>query len=366
MKITKIEAIPFRIPMARVEHFATGSIVSLDHVLVRIETDEGLVGQAEAPPRSMIYGESTASVLHAVREWFAPSLIGLHPADVEKAFGVLDCVDHNSAAKAAIDIALHDIVGKIAGLPLYRLFGGWTDQVELTYILGLGTPEEVALQAQSIVAQYGIRTLKLKAGLDPARDTAMLEAVRTAVGPSIRLYLDVNHAYPSLVAAKAMKGWEEFDVAWVEEPCPVWDRAGRALIARSTTIPMMADESCKTIPALTAEIAYGHSRLVSVKTGGTGYTLSDRIRVVCEAHGIVPVSGSQSDSDLGAIAAAHFNAAHRSLAQGPAELTSYLDAAGGLLEEPIVIRDGRFTLPDRPGVGVTVDAGRLAKYRLDK
>lgn len=365
MKITKIDAIPFRIPMARVEHFATGSITSLDHVLVRIHTDEGLIGQSEAPPRSMIYGESIASVFHAVREWFAPSLIGLHPAEIEKAFAVLDRVEHNSAAKAAIDIALHDIIGQIAGLPLYRLLGGWTDSVELSYILGLGAPEEVALQAQSVVAQHGIKTLKLKAGLDPDRDTAMLKAVRAAVGPSVRLYLDVNHAYPSLIAAKAMKGWEEYDVAWVEEPCPVWDRAGRALIARSTTIPIMGDESCKTVPAVTTEIAYGHSRLISVKTGGTGYTLSDRIRVLCEAHGIVPVSGSQSDSDLGAIAAAHFNAAHRSLAEGPAELTSYLDAAGGLLEAPIVIREGRFTLPDKPGMGVTVDEKRLASYRLD-
>jgi L-alanine-DL-glutamate epimerase-like enolase superfamily enzyme len=128
---------------------------------------------------------------------------------------------------------------------------------------------------------------------------------------------------------------------------------------------MMADESCKTVPAVTAEISYGHSRLISVKTGGTGFTLSNRIRVLCEAHGLVPVSGSQSDSDLGAIAAAHFNAGHRSLAQGPAELTSFLDAAGGLLTEPITIRDGRFTLPDKPGLGVTVDDRQLAKYRLD-
>lgn len=366
MKITQVEAIPFRIPMARTEYFATGAILSLDHVLVRIHTDEGLIGQAEAPPRSMIYGESVASVLHAVREWFAPSLIGLHPAEIEKAFAVLDAVEQNPAAKAAIDIALHDIVGQIAGLPLYRLLGGWTNEVELTYILGLGTPEEVAEQAQKVMAQYGIRTFKLKAGLDPDRDTAMLRAVRTSLGPTVRLYLDANHAYPSLVAAKTMKRWEEYHVAWCEEPCPVWDRGGRALIARATTIPMMADESCKSVPAVTAEIAYGHSRLISVKTGGTGYTLSNKIRILCEAHGLVPVSGSQSDSDLGAVAAAHFNAAHRSLAQTPAELTSYLDAAGGLLNEAIVIRDGKFRVPDKPGVGVTIDEKKLAGYRLDR
>lgn len=365
MKIAHVEAIPFRIPMLRTERFATGAITSLDHVLVRIHTDEGLIGQAEAPPRAMIYGESIASVLFAVREWFAPGLVGLHPADIEKVFAILDTVEHNPAAKAAIDIALHDLIGQIAGVPLYRLLGGWTNEVELTYILGLGTPQEVAEQAQKVISEFGIKTLKLKAGLDPDRDTDMLRTVRSAVGASVRLYLDVNHAFPSLVAAKAMKRWEEFDVAWVEEPCPVWDRAGRALIARSTSIPMMADESCKTVPAVTAEIAHGHSRLISIKTGGTGFTLSNRIRVLCEANGIVPVSGSQSDSDLGAIAAAHFNAGHRSLAQSPAELTSFLDASGRLLNEPITIRDGHFSVPEKSGLGVTVDEKQLARFRLD-
>jgi L-alanine-DL-glutamate epimerase-like enolase superfamily enzyme len=128
----------------------------------------------------------------------------------------------------------------------------------------------------------------------------------------------------------------------------------------------MGDESCKTVAAVTAEIAYGHSRLISIKTGGTGYTLSKKILLLCEAHGLVPVSGSQSDSDLGAIAGAHFNAGHRLLAQGPAELTSFLDAAGQLLTEPVQIRGGKLTLGDRPGVGVTIDETRLARFRLDR
>ena len=147
MKITHVEAIPFRIPMARIEIFATGAIRSLDHVLLRVHTDQGLIGQAEAPPRPMIYGESIASILAAVREWLGPAIIGLHPADLEQVFARLDTVEHNPAAKAAVDIALHDIIGQIAGLPLYRLFGGWSNEVELTYILGLGAPKQVAEQA---------------------------------------------------------------------------------------------------------------------------------------------------------------------------------------------------------------------------
>lgn len=366
MKITKIEAIPFRIPMKRIEKFATGTIEALEHVLVRIHTDEGLIGQAEAPPRSMIYGESVASVLFAIEKWFAPDLIGLRPTEIERVFAVLDRVEHNSAAKACIDIALHDLIGQAANLPLYQYFGGWTNSVELSYLMGMGQPGEIAAQALAIVASYGIQTFKLKAGIDLDMDRRTLKAVREAVGPAARIYLDCNHAYPSLTALKAMRQWEEYDVAWVEEPCPVWDRKGRELIAQGTTIPMMADESCKTVPAVTAEIAYGHSRLVSVKTGGTGFTLSRKILVLCESHGIVPVSGSQSDSDFGAIAGAHFNAGHRSLASGPAELSSFLDAAGGLLSEPIVIKDGRFFLPEGAGFGVKIDEDKLRNYRMDR
>jgi L-alanine-DL-glutamate epimerase-like enolase superfamily enzyme len=366
MKITGIEAIPFRIPLIQPEHFATGSIVSLEHVLVRILTDQGLIGQAEVPPRSMIYGESIASALFAIKEWFTPSLVGLHPADLERVFARLGTVEHNSAAKAAIDIALHDILGQISGLPLYRYFGGWTNEVVLTYILGLGTPQEVAAQAQKVVAQHGFRTLKLKAGLDPKRDSEMLCAVRDAVGPDVQLYLDVNHSYSSLIAVKAMQEWEKYNVAWVEEPCPAWDRRGRKLVARSSRIPIMADESCKTVAAVTDEIAYGHSRLISIKTGGTGFTVSKKILLLCEAYGIVPVTGSQSDSDIGTLAGAHFNAGHRLLAQNSAELSSFLDANGRMLVDPIEIKDGKLQLSDHPGLGVRIDEKQLDRFRLDR
>jgi L-Ala-D/L-Glu epimerase len=366
MKITQIEAIPFRIPMAKVEHFATGSILALEHVLIRIHTDEGVIGQAEAPPRSMIYGESMASICAAVRDWFAPQLIGRDPCALEQVFALFERVEHNSAAKSAIDIALHDIKGQIAGMPLYKLFGGWSNEVEVSYILGLGTPDEAVAEVERMIERHGFQTFKLKVGLDADADTALLRAVRQAVGPKVRLYVDANHAYPSVVAARTMQRWEELDVAWVEEPSPAWDHAGRAFIARASGIPVMGDESCKTVAAVVSEIQQGYTRMISIKTGGTGFTLSRRILTLCEAFGIVPISGSQSDSDFGMIAGAHFNASHRSLAQGPGELSSFLDVNGHLLKEPPQIKNGRFTLPDRPGLGVEIDEAQLTKYRLDR
>ena len=182
MKITKLEAIPFRMPMRETVKFATGQLSALDHVLVRVYTDEGLTGQSEAPSRPMVYGESAISIVAAVRDWFAPALAGLDPFATEQVWARLDLVEHNPTAKAAIDMALHDIIGQAAGVPLYRLLGGWSNEVNLSHILGLGTPPQVAEQAQRLIAQYGFGTLKLKAGIDPVRDTAMVRAVREEIG----------------------------------------------------------------------------------------------------------------------------------------------------------------------------------------
>ena len=364
MKITKLEAIPFRVPMRETVKFATGQLSALEHVLVRVYTDQGLIGQSEAPSRPMVYGESSISIVAAVRDWFAPALAGLDPFATEQAWARLERVEHNPTAKAAIDMALHDIIGQATGVPLYRLLGGWSNEVVLSHILGLGTPRQVAEQAQRLIAQYGFGTLKLKAGIDPARDTAMVRAVREAVGPTIRLHIDVNHGYSSFVAARVVPQWEPYDIAWVEEPCPGWDVRGRELIAAATNIPIMADESCTTVVAVMDEIRRGTCRLMSIKNARTGYTQSRKIIDLCEANGIVPVTGSQGDTEIGAYASAHFHAAHRATATGPGELSFFLDTEASLFTEPIQIHAGKFVLPDRPGLGLMVDEDKLAHYRV--
>lgn len=365
MKITRVEAIPFSIPMKRIEVFATGVISSLDHVLVKIWSDDGLVGIAEAPPRPTIYGDSVASTMAAIQDWFAPALLGMDPLEQDRVWHKLDKFEHNPTAKAAVDIALHDLIAKAAGLPLHRYLGGWTDSVTLSYVIGQGTAEETADQIETIRDTYGITWFKLKVGLGFRQDLGMIETVRRRVGDSISFYVDANHSYDAIAAAKAMRSWEGYDVAWVEEPSPASDFRGREMIAQTCALPMMADESCKTLASVTSEVARGHCRMISLKTGGTGYRLSKKILGLCEAFGVIAVNGSQSDSDVGAIAGAHFNAAHRLLSAMPAELCSFLDAAGGLLTEPIVVSGGRFSLGDGAGVGVEIDEDKLSHYRID-
>lgn len=365
MRITGIQAIPFAIPMREVVKFATGQLDRAEHVLIRVETDEGLVGYGEAPARPMVYGESTQSIVTAVRSWFDPALRGLDPFALEQVWARLDRVEHNPTAKGALDIALHDVIGQAAGVPIRRLLGGWSDEVRVSHILGLGTPEQVAEQALALRAQYGFTAFKLKAGLDPRRDTAMVRAVRRALGDDVLLHVDVNHGYASHVAARTVPDWEASEVAWVEEPCPGQDERGRALVARATRLPLMADESCITPAAVAAEIRHGVCRFMSVKTARTGFTLSRRILALCGEDGIATVIGSQGETDLGALASAQFCAAHRQSSAWPGEVSFFLEMAEGLLAEPLRIADGRLRLPDRPGLGIILDEARLARLRLD-
>ena len=165
---------------------------------------------------------------------------------------------------------------------------------------------------------------------------------------------------------RTIPAWEPYDIAWIEEPCPGADVRGRALIAAATRIPIMGDESCTTVAEVTDEMRRGTCRMMCVKNARTGYTVSRKILAICEANGVVPVIGSQGDTEIGALTSAHFYAAHRITATGPAELSFFLDAADSLLTQPIEIRDGRFRLSDQPGAGITIDEDKLAHFRVDR
>jgi L-alanine-DL-glutamate epimerase-like enolase superfamily enzyme len=344
--------------------FSTGQLAAAEHVLVRVRSDEH-EGFAEAPARAMVYGESVPSIVHAVRAWFAPALIGTDPLAVERIWAAMDGVERNPTAKAAVEMAALDLAARHLGVPLHRLLGGWGGAVEVTHLLGLGAPEAIAAQAVELRRQHGFGTFKLKAGIDPARDTAMIRTVRAALGPDIRLTVDCNHGYDSLTAARVLPRWEEHDIAWVEEPCPGWDVQGRAALARATRLPLMADESCTTVAEVAEEIRRGHCRFLSIKTARTGYGHSRRIVHLMEAAGGQTAIGSQGDTDIGTLCAAHFHAAHRATSRWPGELSYFLDVADTLTTAPPVIRDGRIVLSDAAGLGAAIDEDKLKRYRTD-
>ena len=212
MKITDVKVETIRIPMKKPFRIAFAVQDHSLNVLVKISTDEGLWGIGEAAPFEPVTGESAATVLEALK-LFRTGLIGMDPLDVEGIHRMMDrLLSGNTSAKAAVDIALYDIKGKLMGQPLYKVLGGSVNQIVTDMTVGIDTPEAMAAEARERVEKDGFTILKIKAGINPIEDIQALTLIRQAVGPNIRLRVDANQGYTVSDAVRTLKAFEKLGV----------------------------------------------------------------------------------------------------------------------------------------------------------
>lgn len=206
MKITDLKIEKFHVELTEPFKIAFAEISHTESLLIKITTDEGIEGYGEAAPFAPVTGE-TMEGCYAVLQMFRQGLIGMNPMDIEKAHVMMDGLVHgNGSAKCAVDIALHDIKGKVMGQPLYRVLGGYQDTVQNDITIGISTPEKMAASAAHYVKDMGYRILKIKAGIDPKEDLRTLALIRKAVGPDVRLRVDANQGYDIAKAEFALEG----------------------------------------------------------------------------------------------------------------------------------------------------------------
>jgi len=363
MKVTSVEAIPFRIPLTEKKIWARGSLDAAEHVLVRVTTNNGLIGIAEAPPRPTIYGESLRSIVAAVENWFGPAIIGLDPYETEKVLDRFEQWVGNPTAKAAVDMALTDIKAQAAGVPVYKLLGGWTDQVPICVRVPTGVGDAVVRSCATYLERHGITTFKIKIGMKHDQDVATLRAVRKELGPAAKLCPDANQGYAPHTAIRVLKAIEDLNITLIEEPCRIENDRGRQQVARATTIPLMGDESCTNLAEVRRQLSLGVVDIISIKVARTGFAISQRIAHLCEVESVVNLCGTQADSSIGAICGAHFAASCRNVKLA-SELTGFLDMVDDLLVEPPKIENGLIKLSDRPGLGIQIDEKKLERYRI--
>jgi len=365
MNITRIEAIPFSIPLRKAVHWARGTQEAAEHVLVRVLTDEGIEGIAEAPPRPTVYGESTASIKFAIDKWLGPMILGFNICDIEKIWDRFDSIAGNTTAKAAIDIAIHDIQGKMFGIPCYTMLGSWTDKIQIAWVVNLNPVGEMVEEACQMVEKYGFKTIKLKVGLSPDKDIEMVRVMRKELGDEIAMYVDANQGYDPFTAISVLQKLKEYNIFLAEEPCPIADKKGRKMVAERVDIPLMGDESCVTPADVAKEIELDSLRVVSIKPARTGFTLSKKIVHLCEQAYIRNIHGLQGDSSIGCIASAHFCAAHKNTSHYYAnEASFFLWLMDDFLKEPITVREGWFELSSRPGLGIDIDEQKFRKFTM--
>jgi L-alanine-DL-glutamate epimerase-like enolase superfamily enzyme len=355
-----VVAVPYR---AGVGAIVTAGLVLTEarHVLVEVRTDEGWVGLGEAVPRPSIYGETVESIVAALQQLLVPPLLGASPLEVERIWARWARVVGNTTAKSALDMACHDIAGQLAGLPLHRLLGGFSDgRVPLTMPIAIA--DDVVEQANVAIAS-GYKALKLKVGKDLRRDVATVEAVRCAVGPDPMLYVDANQGYRTSDALEAARQFGALGVDLLEEPVSAGNVDARVKLARAGHVPLLLDETLQAPSDLLREIGLGTPSAISVRSPRSGITGSRKVVALAEAAEVDCLVGSHRELGVATIASAHLAAGFAAMTL-PAELGVATLLSHTLLSEPLRIDDGWLTLPSGPGLGVALDREAVARFRV--
>ncbi|GAA1384737.1 muconate cycloisomerase [Pseudonocardia kongjuensis] len=366
MKIVAVEAIPFAVPYRKPLRFASGEVHTAEHVLVRVHTGDGIVGVAEAPPRPYTYGETQTSIRAVIDTLFAPGIIGLSVFERERIHAVLDRTVANPTAKAALDMACWDAIGRALGTGVSELLGGWTDRMRVSHMVGFAPDDVMVAEALRMRDEHGVRTFKVKVGRRPVSlDTGACRALRTALGDDVELYVDGNRGWTASEATRALDEMADLGLTLSEELMPADQVLGRRRLTAHTRVPTVADESVTRPGEVTRELLDGAATMISIKTARTGFTGSQRVLHLCEGLGAEVVMGNQIDGQIGTVCTVAFGAAHRSSSARAGELSNYLDMVDDLLTEPLRITGGELCVPTGPGLGIEIDPDKLARYRTD-
>jgi L-alanine-DL-glutamate epimerase-like enolase superfamily enzyme len=361
--LARVEVLPVALPLRTPYRIATAVQTVAEYVLVRVETSDGHVGVGEAAPFPGETEATAADVAAVLRAVLVPAALGADPADLEALHARLDrATPGHLWAKAALDLACHDALGRRLGVSVGALLGGRVrDVVELSGgPIGLMAPEAAAATARALVAE-GFRTLKLKVGAGPAHDEATVRAVREAVGGEVALRLDANQAYSAAEAVRAMRRLERYDPVLVEQPVPAWDLDGLARVAAALDVPVMADEPVAT-PSDVLRVAERRAAdVVKVKVmRAGGLHRARKVVAVAEAAGLPVVLGSGHESGVGVAAELHLAAACRAIPWA-GEMVGHLRLVEDVVEPPIVVKAGAAVPPDGPGLGVRLRAAVVAR-----
>jgi len=361
MKIRNIELFYFDIPLLQPFRISIGTMHGANDVLVRVETDADLVGWGEACPFPPITGETQETNVAVARN-LRDILIGRDPRAVAaflREAGRL--IDANPSILAAFDMALHDIAGQAAGLPLFRFLGGEKAAIETDITTDLDTPERMAGRAAGFAAS-GFRKIKIKVGQDPDLDRARLAAIRKAVGDGCGISIDANQGWTVPQAIRALRSMEEFRVDFVEQPVAAWDLAGLREVRRRSPIPVMADEalfSPHDAINLVRAGACDYFNIKLMKCGGVRNAL--KIAHIAEAANVRSMVGCMLETRLALTAAAHVMSAESNI------IFADLDGHTSHAVDPIIggmeLDGGTVTLPETPGLGVDIDPSFLPKLR---
>jgi muconate cycloisomerase len=364
--IKTIEPIAVSLPMLKPVVMAGEEVRRADNVLVRIEADNGLAGWGEAASAPIMTGDTLESLVSAVH-YLEPALRGRDPSDIDGALTAMDGRMYgNHGAKAAIEIALHDLAGRAAGKPVHALLGGKKrSRLPLLAVVGSGDLDG-DLQDAGKKKATGFTAYKIKVGIDTAaNDAARTRAICQRLGPRLLISSDANQGYSTEQAIEYVRAVKGCGLDFFEQPVEAHDLAGMAAVAAvAPEIAIGADEGLHSLADILrhheAKAARGGS-LKAIKLGGLK-ALVDAGRL-CDRLGMsVNVSCKTGESSIACAAALHAACVIPNIAWG---LTlTHLALAEDVTAQPLATARGHAESIDRPGLGIEVDEDRVRAHRV--
>lgn len=354
MVIRDIQTGALSLPLARPFKTALRTVDRVEDVAVRILTDSGEVGYGEAPPTAVITGDTTGSILCAVREFIRPALIGMDVEDLEGIQRRLHaCVLHNTSAKAAVDMAVYDLWAKRWNAPLWKLLGGARPSFETDITISVNPIDQMVTDSLDAVRR-GYHILKIKVGKEGKGDVERIAAIRKAVGPKVALRVDANQGWSPRQSVAIITALEDrgLDIDLVEQPVPAGDLDGLRYVTQRVQTAILADEAVFSPADAVKIITTGAADLLNIKlmkTGGIWQAL--KLCGIAESYGVSCMTGCMLESKLAVTAAAHLCCGQSVVTMadldGPSLCAIDPFEGGPIFDEALV------TMTDAPGLGIT-------------
>jgi L-alanine-DL-glutamate epimerase-like enolase superfamily enzyme len=360
MRIARVDVFGYELRYAHGEYVMSGgrTIASLPSTVVRVETESGVVGWGETCPLGATYLPASAAGARAALSELLPALPGVDATNLAAVHDAMDgALRGHAYAKAAVDIACWDVLGRAAGLPLSALLGGVRAADFPLYVaIPLGPAEQMVAHVRAR-REEGIRRFQLKLGADPREDAARVRAVLEATEEGDVVIADANGGWRLQDATIAARALEGLDRVLFEQPCPTLEEC--LVIRERTTLPMVLDEVIVDVQALIR--AYGAMEAVNLKLGRVGgLTAARQLRDLGERLGLRFTIEDSWGGDLTTAAVAHLAASTRPDALLMASFMNdwTLDHVAGYAPRS---KDGRGAAPAGPGLGIDVDPETLGE-----
>ncbi|CAH2214706.1 mandelate racemase/muconate lactonizing enzyme family protein [Tepidibacter aestuarii] len=371
MKILKIDIEHIKVPLKKVYNLskAIGSIENTEPILVKIFTDEGLLGIGETNPFPHFTEETPETIKAIIKKYIGPSILGMNPLNIASIHKAMDSIiKGNYLSKAAIDIACYDIKGKYSNLPIHNLLQGrLREEIPIMWSLGSDLPEKNAEEAIKIKNQ-GYKSIMIKVGaLSIFDDIERIKSIRDAVGKDYPLIVDANQGLDVNTAIKFAKKIEKYDISLLEQPVPYWDIAGMAKVRQNINIPVSADESLFTIHDAKVLIESKAVDVFSIKVSKHGGIYkAKQIMDLAKTYGIYCLMNSMIEEGITQAASLQLGASASNLWEFGHAYFSPLRLKEDITDYSNNIINGSIKINDKPGLGINAFDQIIEKYKVDE